>query len=424
MPLHPALQGVLSDELANLLQQADAGNFQPITNRIGDFAATDTYRQPFAGEEGTKYYKPFVQTVVPKIISALQASLPQGRCPEIEVLASEIDATRQAIGIEPFGSPQDVLYGFTSERYPEWGPTLDAMGFTSACMTGQASAIVCMAPRLLQLKQTPDAEVEELEGAITRDFWESVRVVFGKNTPAVELGSLLKIANIIEPPFDVQNPTPDTALAIQNFLTERIQNGTFQGPPRYRAEELVELLSTISQLESEPTRVSRTRRLFRLSATSPKISQEQIGLKYVDEGKFLQKLLGGARVEHLQSNVKMVKNPLRGNKCEVDSIYRVVGEKRIVLVESKDKRRVSRAQLYQLYETYRLRLPLGWALDVVAVLLEKPNAAEEANGFITFIDLVKVGFDDAVFGRVTESLLAVRPDVQYRWKIKRQSQAG
>lgn len=422
MPLHPALLGVLAPALREMLEQADeTGNFQPIQDRIDGLLAEDSHRQPFAGEEGTKYYKPFVQTVVPKIVPALQGAIPAGRCPEIEILAAEIDAKRQELGIGAFGSPQDVLYGFTSERYADWGPTLDSFGFTSACMTGQASAVVCMAPRLLELKVQPDAEIEELEGAITRDFWESIRAVFGKNTPSVELNSIIQSINAPNLPFDLGNVDHVTATAVRDFLNTRIENGTLLGPYRFRAQELITLLNPICEIESANTRRTRTRRVLAASAKNPKISQEQIGLKYADEGKFLQKLLGGARVEHVQSNVKMVKNPLRGNKCEVDSIYRAVGKDRIVLVESKDKRRVSRAQLYQLYETYRLRLPLEWNLDVVAVLLAKPTQVEEEQGLSAYIDLIRVAFDTTAFGQITESLIGVRPSLHYRWKIKKQS---
>ena len=120
-------------------------------------------------------------------------------------------------------------------------------------------------------------------------------------------------------------------------------------------------------------------------------------------------------VDHLQSNVKMQTNPLRHNKVEVDSIYRAIGKKQIILVEAKDSLRVSRTQLYSIYEAYRLRIPQEWVVTVVAALLQKPNRTAAIQN--QTIDLIEVDFDDQVLGDIPASLFAVKPKRHYKWTI-------
>jgi hypothetical protein len=205
--------------------------------------------------------------------------------------------------------------------------------------------------------------------------------------------------------------------ALKELLRNGVEDGGFPGAILLKAQTLLPMVSSIAAEENAVTRLRRYRNF--LAPKQLNISQEQIGLKYADQGLFLQKTLGGYRLEHIQSNVKMIKNVLRGNKCEVDSIYRVIGEKALVLVEAKDKALISRAQLYQMYETFRIKLPLAWNPIVIAVMKSKPTLEQEREGYSTIIDLIKVGYDDKYLGSITESLSAITAAVHYRWLIKR-----
>jgi hypothetical protein len=148
------------------------------------------------------------------------------------------------------------------------------------------------------------------------------------------------------------------------------------------------------------------------------VTQEQIVLKFVTEGNYIQKLLNGHRIEHIQSNVKMVPNLLRDNKCEVDALYRVVGQKKILLLEAKGKSTIARAQLYGVYETFRSRLPIDWDLEIVAAMVTNPTNEQRANGISTCIDLIKVGLSGHLPDSFTERLLQVAPQRHFRWLIR------
>ena len=143
-------------------------------------------------------------------------------------------------------------------------------------------------------------------------------------------------------------------------------------------------------------------------------NQEQIAMKYADEGKYIQKILKGRKVEHVQSNVKMVVNPLRGNKCEVDAIYRVLGQKEVILLEAKGNNSISVGQLYQIYETFHIRLPKDWKITVIALLL----SASSDNTIRTIVDAVEVEFDKSVFGNVAASMHSISVKNHYQWRIK------
>jgi len=424
MPLNEVYAQLLNGDLRQLYEDAArTGDLAPVERRLADLSADDPHMQPYAPKEtGTKYYKTFVQAVVPKILETLRRSFLEGSCPEIELTFDEADAVRARLGIPQFGSPQDFLYVFTSQRGNDWGVTLPGMGFQSACMIGQGAMMVTMAPRLLNT-DNPDLTVQELDGAIATEFWTALKVVFGETPIADVLSSLLSILKEDGSRFEIDEPTPDTAEQIAEFLRTCIREDRLPHTAIYWAKRLEDAFQKVAGLTTPRQRQSKAAALLRTREESPgnDSNQEQIGLKYVEEGKFLQKLLHGARVEHLQSNVKMVSNPMRKNKCEVDSIYTVVGERRIILVESKGSTRVSRAQLYQLYETYRLKLPLDWRVEVVAALLNtSPSAAAQADGISAEIDLILIDFDENSFGKITESLVATKPKIHYRWQIKRQ----
>lgn len=414
MPLHPLIRALVDHEYYRILSRLNkSGDRAPLRRRLKEAIRDDQWMQPHAGEEGTKYYKPFVQTIVPKIENAIVEALRQGTCPEIEVTAEELEATRARLGIGRFGSPQDVLYGFTSERYCNWGITLERMGFRSACMVGEGKMLITMAPRYL-VPDEPEMEIQELEGAISRDFWESTEVALAQFDPRQALQDVLDTTT---ENFDLSQPHTHDLTALNRLLRSGIAEGGFTGATLLKAQTLLPLITSILSERSGVTRLRRYRNLLKNKRLN--ISQEQIGLKYADEGLFLQKTLGGYRLEHIQSNVKMIKNVLRGNKCEVDSIYRVIGEKALVLVEAKDKPLISRAQVYQIYETFRIKLPATWKPIVIAVMKSKPTLHQEEEGYSTIIDLIKVGYDEACLGKITESLSAITAEIHYRWLIKR-----
>jgi hypothetical protein len=410
MSLPPLLKACLPGDYAALIENAQGnGDFQLLEQRLNEAIKTDSHMLPGV-TQGTRYYKPWAQVVVPKIVSALREAGQSSTYPEIKVEFAELDAKRLELGINAFGSPQDVLYAFCSERYAKWGRTMNAMFFRSACMAGKQAAVVTMADRYLSV-ETPDKTITELKGTISNSFWDSVQILFRKAACQQKLRDLawelhLPLAG------ELDRPTPSTAQNIIEFMND--MNHDIPLAYREYLELLRPLLNEIVQKEAHE-RIRLVKKMFRRTRT--KIEPEQIAQKYLEEGNFLQKLFDGIRVEHIQSNVKMVPNPLRGNKCEIDSIYRAVGEKQILLVEAKGKPMVSKTQLYVMYETYRLRLPHDWKVDVVAVLRKQPTTQQMQEGITAIIDVVKVRFEDSCLGRITESLLRMKSERAYRWEI-------
>lgn len=413
----PILSSLPPDYAKLLEDAAKTGDFKPLEARLNAASERDDHMKPYAGQRGVTYYKSFVQTVVPRIIPALKDAIKNGVPPEIKVTFKELDERRESLGIPPFGSPQDVLYGFSSERYEDWGPTLEAMCFRSACMDGVGSVSVTMGERYLRPGK-PDEEILELSGAIGRDFWSSAEALFSHRPPIRENIEFLagNIGKHKEAALLMLTPSERSLRGLFKLVNLVLENPEITGPQRVSLElatmELKELADGFSEKKFKKLFASRT------GIGSGKMSQEQIALKYAEEGKYLQKLLNGKRVEHFQSNVKMVTNPLRDAKCEIDGIYRVTGDNHIVLVEAKGKDRVSRTQLYQAYETFRLKLPLNWKLTVVAILMSEPSVAQEVEGVRTVVDVIDVAFDDGAFGKITESLALIKPARHIRWKIK------
>jgi hypothetical protein len=422
MSAHELLKDLLEKAYFDMLiKAASANDFTDVEARLYQAIQSDQYMQPYLGESGTKYFKLFSQTVVPKIMPTLKSALSLGICPEIEVTLSELKAKGQELSIPGLGSPQDILYAFTSERYSEWVPTLSEMGFQSACMSGEGKMTVTMAQRLLNLN-APDLVIQELEGTITKDFWESIKVVFSKANSSDYCREIFEEIGTGVYSYNPDQVDGDTATNLRNIVKSYLDQDYFAFLDKCKANYLILELDTIISLKAGRDRINRVRKLFSPTPNaSPNVNQEQIALKYMEEGKFLQKLLNGARVEHLQSNVKMVNNLFRSNKCEVDSIFRVVGEKIIILVEAKDKQAISRGQVYQLFETYKLKLPRDWDLEVVAVTRSEPTQQQREEGIVAIIDLAQVYFDMNCLGKLTESLTAIHPKRHFRWEIKGQS---
>lgn len=408
MAIHPKFAAMIADNLEYSAAVADIdlkGDETALHAYIANLSAVDLHLVSNGSPIGSVYKAVFARAVVPKIQSAIVDALSNGSIPKIEISFSDVDNVRTALNLKSFGSPQDVLYTFTSDRAADWGLTLSTLKFQCACMIGEAKVVVTIAPRFLDVSQ-PDFETLELAGAISLDFWESNALV----------GSVASFAEICASIVHDLKVFPNTHLsdvqwdpaAIQT-LKNAVEN---QGNKKYFCllELLFNQMKGIDQADFQKAWQRNTRLKKKV-----KSSQEQIALKYIEEGRFLQKLLGGVTVDHLQSNVKMQKNPLRSNKVEVDSIYRAIGRKQIILVEAKDSLRVSRTQLYSIYETYRLRIPLEWEVTVVAALLHKSSNVNLPKNQV--IDLIEVEFDDHVLGEIPESLFAVKPKRHYRWTI-------
>jgi hypothetical protein len=420
MPFPVALRDILPADYFALLEAAAASNDYGLVQARLDLAvAEDRWMTPYGGEPNTMYYKPFVQTVVPRIIPALRDAGRTNTFPEIAVTLPELNAKRHELGFLPFGSPQDVLYAFTSERYKDWGATLNAMFFRSACMTGESGIRLSMAPRMLEVGE-PDIVVEELSGAISEEFFESASIIFQELCFSERYSGLIQFLRAAQ-------PTLQNLIAPESQPLDVIEaiNGQLDGinalpiAADFNKQILKSALQSVLSLTGDEARKTAAKNLLR-ERTKKKLSQEQIALKFVTEGNYLQKMLNGRKVEHIQSNVKMVVNLLRGNKCEVDSIYRVVGYKKILLLEAKAKNHISKTQLYSVYETFRGRLPLDWDLQFVAVLLSKPTAVQKAKNIGTVLDLLAVDFPAAPTNTVTESFLLMKPSKHIRWLIRKQ----
>jgi len=416
MPLHPSLDSstILPTFYRNILKSVDIPRRDAILlKRFQRACACDPHMEPSATQD-EMYYKAFAQALQPRLVTSLIDALNQGKCPELEITLSDGKNILSSIGYGPFGSPQDFLYGFTSERFPHWSKALASMGFRSAVMVGSQRAVVTMAPRDLNF-DNPTVIVDELSGAIATDFWETGALTGSKRT-LTELLDSVYLTNsfpMYAHPSSVGSIDQDLDDITANLAAIPNQDGYSLVLAKLAADEL-------AKIRSKPTAAKRLAS-YRLTLAKrrpvrPNEKQEQIALKYVQEGNLLQKLLGGRRVDHIQSNVKNQKNPLRSNGCEVDSIYRVIGEKAIVLVEAKSGSQISRSQLYQMYETFRLRLPNDWNVIVVGVLLSSPKP-EMASEVRTVIDMTEIAFDDRYLGQITESLLNMTIRKHYRWLI-------
>jgi hypothetical protein len=368
---------------------------------------------PAASVSKAQYKPVFVKTIYPKIIPAIKKAIETGSIPEIEITFKELDLTRQQLKMSSFGSPQDVLYTFTSDRAPDWGLLLTKTLFRSACMSGEAKILVTIAPRFLSLSK-PNFETTELEGAISLDFWESNDIVSrGLNFNQSVSWLIAECGNSLEG-LNLNIGSDWTKYHIEKFLSVAAQHRS--GKVRSLASALRVDVGNHQEIHpGSDDYVRLWNRQLKKKLVS-KGSQEQIALKYIEEGRFLQKLLGGITVDHLQSNVKMQKNPLRGNKVEVDSIYRATGRKQIILVEAKDNDKISTTQLYSLFETFRLRLPQDWTLTIVAALLSKPKS-DQRHEVSQIIDLIELSFNEDVLGDIPESLFSVTARRHYRWNV-------
>jgi hypothetical protein len=414
MPIHPKYLSCISEDPAYLtaVNALDQNGDETLLQQfIRGHADEDSLICGVVTEDASSYnpsYKTvFANTLLPKILPAVKDAVSTGKIPYIELSFSDLDRKRQELNLKPFGSPQDVLYTFTSDRAVDWGRTLTKTMFRSACMAGEAKVVVTVAPRFVNLS-VPNFETNELEGAISLDFWESNLIVTDSFNFNSSINWLIARCGLSGVQYDTTRKWD--AQTIRTFVDSVTQVSD---------AKVQCLISCIRNLVSESDQDAYLRKWnshMRKKEKLAKGSQEQIALKYIEEGRFLQKLLGGVLVDHLQSNVKMQKNPLRGNKVEVDSIYRAIGRKQIILVEAKDNNKVSRTQLYSLYETYRLRLPQDWALTVVAALLSKPDRSQQTN-ISQIIDLVELDFDENHLGDIPESLFGVGPRKHYRWNI-------
>jgi len=409
MPINEQFIEIVKDNMAYLeaIQHLDKnGDDSKLVELYENYAKEDPLLIDGGIPKESLYKTVFCKTVAPKIIDSIKNAIKFNSIPSIDLTFEMIDEVRKNLNLKPFGSPQDVLYTFTSDRAPDWGHTLTGMKFQSACMIGEARVLVTIAPRFLEINE-PDFETNELEGAISSDFWESTKIVGG----IAPLYTILTTILAEVPYKSIVNAKN------HNWQSEEIEEyiELLKNNDSGKIKSLGKIISTeFKDLRGQELKKKWDKELKK--EYKAKASQEQIALKYIEEGRFLQKILGGLTVDHLQSNVKMQKNPLRGNKIEVDSIYRAVGKKKIILVEAKDNHKISKTQLYSIYETYRLRLPLDWEVIVVAALLfEKKNTDNQSKQQV--IDLIEVKFDDQLLGDIERSLISIKPKKHFRWNI-------
>lgn len=416
MPLHPALNqpGILPENYRRLLDSPDKARRDAVLRRYFEWLCQqDEYMQPGATAD-QKYYKTFAHLLKIDLVDNLIDALDRGVQPELPIKLELAREVAEKLGYGSFGSPQDFLYSFTSERSSKWPISIAKMGFKSAVMVGSQHAVVTMASRYFDFSQ-PKKTIDELSGAIAEDFWETI----------AHTGSqpgLKEMLDYVYKTYELGTyPVPPAPATFVDDLAEIEKNIASVPESDGYAKIVTHLISkSIEKIHAQPDLRLQIReynkqigdtRLKRLNQR-----QEQIVLKYVQEGNLLQKLLGGRRVDHIQSNVKNQRNPWRQSSCEVDSIYRVVGEKAIVLVEAKAGNAISRSQLYQIYETYRLKLPKDWEVIVVGVLLAEPSADMDPT-VRTVIDMAEIIFDDNALGRVTESITNMSVGRHYRWLI-------
>ena len=334
-----------------------------------------------------------------KVFDAYAASRAQRNFPEISLTyQQDLKPVFGSLGLPPPGSPQDVLYTYTSERAGKWIPSLTRLGFLSAYMSGPGTCTLLTSERFLNVN-APQKILDELKGAIVSDFFINLDLI-KKTEP--------DLVQILE---HLESPDRDlwTEQDIQDLFDQHAKsmNGYTRG-----------LINILQQLYRDPKKQMKIKVQAWNNALRPSTkktgSQEQLVLKYISEANLLQKFLDGKMVDHVQSNLKMQPNPLRKNKVEVDSVYGVIGSSgsEIIIVEAKDKTVISNTQLYGLYEAYRLRLPPQCKLTLIAALLEDDDDSIS-------IDLIKVGFPDEYLTDPTASILNMSIDKHYKWRISR-----
>jgi len=403
--LNKHLYKLLADmpELIDLYEKAVvSNNWEHVEQRLKKLVLDDEHlKSTDPSVRGKKYYSPFHKVVTGKMITALKYHLPRKEIPKIEISFLEADAARKEMGFSSYKSPQDFLYGFTSERYQHWGCSLTEMGFRAACMSGVAVAEVWIIDdRYIQpALNTPDFETKELSGGIAQDFYETASALESNSIPHLIM-NLCKDKNVVYE--EMLDTLKSRTISHENKFQELQKLCAHGHSPTTTPLFKAQAKSILSEIDSG---VNISSKLKQQSG----VPQEQIGLKYCEEGKYLQKLFDGKRLEHFQSNVKMVKNPLRGNKVEADSIYRVLSEKTIIILEAKGKGSISKTQIYQLYETFKLKVPHDWEIIIVALFLT--NATD------TTIDLMQIEFDKDSFGNIGESLATMSTSKHFRWLI-------
>ena len=390
--------------LGAVLDQFYAGNDGPLNNLITN-ARTNCRFLVFNQHSGLRprdlnqYLLAVAHYAIDQVYHAYVQSRKSGRYPEIRVSYNDdLVPVFKRLNISP-GSPQDTLYTLTSERAAAWADSLASVGFHSACMSGPGTATLTTLPRLLV--STPDRELDELPGSITRDFYRNLEVI---KQNSVQLREFVSYAiDNINCPYNSNEPILWSVDQIEDLKQWCKNEGG-----------LITILAEIvfPQYYKNGQALAGKWNKGLKSNSLQKGSQEQLVLKYIQEAKLLQKFLGGTIVDHVASNVKMQVNPLRKNKVEVDSIYGIVGGERpgIILVEAKDKPTISTTQLYSLYEAFRLRIPPSWDLHLIAALMA--DSTDEMA-----IDLIDVHFPDNALGSISDSLANHKIRRHYRWRI-------
>lgn len=404
------------EQLLRMLENADdTHNFEPLEQMLKHSIESDPL---FSQDSRSLYRQMLAHASASKIIPALKRALLIGESPTIEISKDDGEKAARELGRSIPKSPQDFLYTFISERASEWIPTLELMGFTSAVMTGEQVMTLMSSPRLLDLaNSTPDQTITELSSAMSNEFRETMAVL--SDQPYVNVIRSLAHEEQFQ---DLGLTSPYETNKIPALLEFLRSAWNSQESLRTKAQirlAIDEIERTVMSKTDNGERHRAFKRFVKKHA-SLQPNQEQLALKFLDQGRYLQKILGGAQVEEISSNLKMQPNRMRGNKVEVDRIYRVNGQKKVVLVEAKGGPKVSRGQLYQLYETFAIRLPREWDIDIAAVLMDYRSLQNDGISqprLSHIIDIAIVDFNDSYFGDPPNATLTMSTRSHFRWVV-------
>ena len=356
-------------------------------------------------QPGNKYIFCAAKAVLSVCPSILLDAWDASRAPEVVLRYEDLESVAKGRGWS-FGSPQDALYTLVSDRAENWSQSLNKLGFKCAIMSAPKTATFLCAERFLVGE--PDLVVVEMLGAITTDTLVGLDLLTYKvdEQPACYfLSAATKLdGSFAEKVKSISDKDDEKWRSLVDGVLSGLPSGSFVYRQAKQAAGLLLKKGGLSKVKKE--------------ITSPRCGalpdQEQVALKFLDQGLFLQKLFNGISFEPIGNNVKMISNPLRKNKIEIDAVYRASGRNLIVAVEAKNNTKVSRTQVYSIYETLRLIAPADWDVEVVVLLTHKDSSVSSE----TNIDLILVDFDEGFFGELAESIDAVSPRRTIRWKIK------
>jgi hypothetical protein len=387
-----------------LFDALKSGNLRRVEEAVKTVEASDSEMDENI-QPGNKYIYCAAKAVLSRSPLVLLEAWNKSMAPELVLRYEDLESVAKGRGWT-FGSPQDALYTLVSDRAENWSHSLNQLGFKCAIMSAPKTATFLCADRFLLSE--PDLVVVEMLGAITTDTLVGLDLLTFKvdEQPACYF---LSAASKLDPSFiqKVQSISDKDDVAWRSLIGSVVAALPSGGYMYHQAKQASVHLSKKGGIMKVKKEIS-TPRLGALP------EQEQVALKFLDQGLFLQKIFNGISFEAIGNNVKMISNPLRKNKIEIDAVYRASGRNMIVAVEAKNNTKVSKTQVYSIYETLRLIAPADWQVEVVVLLTHRdPNVSGDTN-----IDLIQVDFEEACFGDLAASIDALRARRTVRWKIK------